>query len=201
MFKNSIIMLNGLPMSGKSTFGRLIAKKLKNSVILKSSELRNQEKVPEKITVDESDSELRLEKDMVYKKMAELGEEAVKNNRVPILDATFHLKRRREVIYNLSKKNIKIYLIELIRPDEEIDGALEQRKKLKRFDNVLNTRENYDIMKSQTETITQEEFENFNFSWVKINISIKKADFFGEWKEEEKEVILKLIKDEKRANP
>jgi len=95
--------------------------------------------------------------------MIELAEKEIKIGVIPILDATFHKKYRREWVYALSRKiGRELYLIWCICNDDRIiKKELEKRKKnALNKDNILNEGGQYCIMKDQFEELDDDEIRN-----------------------------------------
>lgn len=156
-----IIMLYGLPVSGKST----LAKALQDQglgIIIKSVLTRDPKSTRKFTTasIDETVEKTKKEKDDSYKKLLELAELELKKGNTPILDATFHKQYRRQWVYNLCEElNQKLILIWCAWDDEQaIKEVLRKRHEDKSTkDNVLDTWEQYMMMKSQTESLGPEE--------------------------------------------
>jgi predicted kinase len=129
-----IILVAGLPGSGKSYFATRLASHL-GAVYISSDKVRK--------SLDGMGKYTLKDKLSVYKGMADLAEASLTKGEKVVLDATFHLKNMRSLIYTLADKHSSdIYFIyieageELIkkrvakeRPDSEAD--FEVYKKIK----------------------------------------------------------------------
>jgi len=149
----AIIVISGLPGTGKSTLAKELEKLIPNSLIIKSTQLRIT-KVKNDF-FNENLAEIKLEKDRAYNKMIELAQIAIKEGKLPILDATFHKKYRRDFI-NKYFSNLNTLKIHLNCPETIAKKRISKRK----FDSVdgfLNDPTSYDIMKIQSDKIEKNE--------------------------------------------
>jgi predicted kinase len=163
-----VIVLSGLPGSGKSTIASEIAKILPNSTIIKSTKLRNLK--TQQNQFDESSEEVKKEKDNAYFEMIKLAKLDIENGKIPILDATFHKKERRALLKESFPDNL-LLKIHLECPTEISKQRISQRNK-NNIDSFLNKTSDYEIMRSQFDSIT----ENERFIKIKSNeISAKEA--------------------------
>ena len=173
-----IIMLYGLPVSGKSTLAKALQEK-GLGIIIKSVLTRDPRSTKKFTTasIDETVEQTKKEKDESYKKLFELAEQEINQGHNPILDATFHKRYRRQWAYDLAKRlNQQLILIHCNWDDEQgIKAILEKRHEDNSTkDNVLDTWEQYMTMKSQTEALTSEEHKNaVRFSLDKIEDVIR----------------------------
>ena len=163
-----IIMMHGLPLAGKSTAAAKIKKALESegisAEIVKSVATRYGEgnkvlEKPEEL-IDERIEKTRREKDDSYKRMCNLAAEQISEGNLPILDATFHKRRRREWVYELSRKKETGVIIIWVQFDDEdrIRSMLDERKRNHDLgDNILCEWEQYSIMKSQFKPLDEKE--------------------------------------------
>jgi predicted kinase len=112
-----IIIVSGLPGSGKSFFAEQLAKKL-DAAYVNSDRLRK-ELFPKRTYSDD-------EKVIVYKAMLKRMAEATKIGRNIVLDATFHKKNARE-LFTMSTKE-KINFIEVWADEPIIKERLEKSR-------------------------------------------------------------------------
>ncbi|WP_052699084.1 AAA family ATPase [Flagellimonas lutaonensis] len=103
-----IIIVLGLPGSGKSYFAERLAKTIPAEYI--NSDRLRKELLPQR-TYSEA------EKAIVYEAMLEKMEEAIAQKKNVVLDATFHKKETRDLF--LQKVSEKVFFIE-VRADEKI---------------------------------------------------------------------------------
>lgn len=95
-------MLHGQPLAGKSTAAKNIIKVLKKnnlkSEIVKSVHTRHKKSgnLFNKDFVDEDIKETKAEKDEAYSNLCDIAKKLLKQGIIPVLDATFHKKHRRE---------------------------------------------------------------------------------------------------------
>jgi len=158
-------MMHGLPATGKSTIAKEIQKNLPNSVILKSATYR-----PIKHNTsyfDETLSEISQQKDEAYKTLINDAKKAISAGKIPILDATFHKKHRRNWVYKLEKDGITIKILSTRCSDKTITKRIGSRKNKKNADSMLNQKKAFDIMKLQADPLTKD--ENTLKTTLKIN--------------------------------
>ncbi|VVB81428.1 AAA domain protein [uncultured archaeon] len=151
----AIIMMHGLPGTGKSFIAEKIAASLPNTIILKTARFRENLKksLPERF--DENNPQTRKEKDKTYKKIINEARKAIKNGKTPILDATFHKKYRRKWAYNLAKQTkAKLIIISTKCNEHTIFQRLKKRKTTSP-DAFLKTKTAYQIMKKQADALRE----------------------------------------------
>jgi len=140
-----LIIIRGLPGTGKSTLSRKLAERL-DAVHISSDNLRL--KLVEKRTYSER------EKMMVYEKMIENAVEFLRRNKNVILDATFYkrelLEKARKAAEELKKSCI---LVECILSEEKVKERIAQRDKNK--DESEADFQVYKKVKSDFEEITE----------------------------------------------
>ena len=116
-----IILVFGLPGTGKTYFAKRFAKKL-NTLHLNTDIVR--EKLHFKGHYDEKT------KQQVYNELFKQAQMEFKKGADVIVDGTFHVSRRREQLENLSKEeNKKIYYIEIKAGEETARKRLKKSRK------------------------------------------------------------------------
>lgn len=149
-----IIMMHGLPGSGKSFLAEKIAKTIPNSIVLKTVSFRESHNQGAEL-FDETNLQTQEDKDNSYKAVCEEARKAVKAGKIPILDATFHKKYRRTWVYNLAKElNERVVVISVTCDENVIKNRLHKRKTNDK-DDFLKSVESYDIMKKQAEELNE----------------------------------------------
>ncbi len=167
-----IIIVMGLPGSGKSYFAVLLAEKL-NAKYLSSDRVRNVLKMRGKYSLSE--------KLYVYEWLANLTEGALDEKASVVVDATFYLQRTRDLFLEIAERrniNIKFIMIEtpvllvkqrLEKPRKESEADYKVFKKIKKeFEEITipclhltSTSDNIDLMLSSAlEFIQAERNEN-----------------------------------------
>jgi len=117
-----LIMVMGLPGSGKSYFAKKLAEKLE-AVYISSDTIRNKMGLRGKYMLND--------KTYVYQQMTKAALDCIQNKQNAILDATFYLNRFREMIYSLSKdEECPLFLI-MVNADEHV---IQQRLSVPRKD-------------------------------------------------------------------
>ncbi len=166
-----IIILSGLPGTGKSTIAKELEKIIPESIIIKTANLR-EIKINDNF-FDENIKEVKIEKDKAYRKMIEVAKEIIKNNKIPILDATFHKKERRNLLdehFNRSS-TLKVHLV----CSEEISKNRIKERKGVDIDEFLNKIKDYEIMKTQQDLVEKNE------GFIIINTSANTLKEVTEW--------------------
>jgi predicted kinase len=122
MIKDSpqIIMVMGLPGSGKTYFAKALAKKLPGLLINSDIVRKQQQQYPQYSGTDKA---------QVYKEMHELVHKALKTGKKVILDATFSLDKYRRPFYELADRHHLMIKLIMIKSDER---TINQRLKKKR---------------------------------------------------------------------
>jgi len=135
MTKAALIVVCGLPGSGKSFFAKHLSNKIQANYI--SSDLLRKEMFP----VHRSYSE--QEKQLVYDRMLRTSETEIADNKTVIIDATFYKNSLRIPFYQLAiKLNAPLYIFYIeanellikertsaVRPDSEADFSVYLRLK------------------------------------------------------------------------
>lgn len=173
-----IIMVHGLPGTGKSFLARQLSQSTPNSVVLKTVSLRQvRGQGPE--LFDENDKNTREDKDNSYKVLCEVAEKALQEGKTPILDATFHKKYRRQWVYDLANKmNAKLAIISVSCDEALVFERLKRRKEQKDEDAFLNSIEAYAVMKQQQDPLGNEG------NIIQIDPSKEKMDKVLSWLEQ-----------------
>ncbi|MDP4284291.1 MAG: ATP-binding protein [Bacteroidota bacterium] len=99
-----VVIVFGLPGSGKSYFASKLAKKIKADYV-------NSDRIRKKMFKKRTYS--KEEKEAVYHKMLDMMKEDVNQNRNVILDATFHTKETRQPFMKEMERKGGIYFIEI----------------------------------------------------------------------------------------
>ncbi|MBW3001989.1 ATP-binding protein [Candidatus Woesearchaeota archaeon] len=175
----NLIMFVGDPFSGKSFLADKIKSFLEaegNAVfILKTVVTRYKGKKNILFTaqnVDESIESTRIEKDKSYRALLPLAKRVLKQGGVPILDATFHKKYRREWIYRFCKKNnINLLVIHAIFTDKNaiIEQMVLRQANQDYKDNLLASIEAYELMVKQKDLLSAQEIQEYNLSVIQFN--------------------------------
>ncbi len=166
-----IIMMHGLPGAGKSFFAEKIAKTIPNAIILKTVSFRSSHGQGTEL-FDETNPQTREDKDNSYKAVCEEARKAVKAGKVPILDATFHKRYRREWVYNLAKElNERVIVISVTCDENTIKKRLQERKVINDKDAFLKSEEAYKIMKDQSDELNEKGLTVKKFDTSKDNVN------------------------------
>lgn len=138
----SIIMVTGLPGSGKSFF----ASRLAESV---GAEYISSDRIRKKIFDARTYSE--QEKSTVYHEMLRLMSEAGRNEKDVVLDATFYKTFIRNLFLNRAKElSLKVYIIEMTAPF----SLIQKRLSGKREDSEAGLQV-YEQIRQETEPVTE----------------------------------------------
>lgn len=151
-----VIMLHGLPGSGKSFVASRIQSVFPRSVVLKSITRRKVSGFGV-VLFDESCPQTREDKDESYHALCSDARAVIERGGIPVLDATFHKQYRREWVYGLADSlGAKVIVIDVVCPERIIVGRLKRRSGEQGEDAFLNSVDSYNIMKSQNEPIDED---------------------------------------------
>ena len=114
-----IIVVFGLPGSGKSYFAEKLAKKIEADYV--NSDRLRKEMFPARIYSEQ-------EKAAVYNVMLEKMKRAVKQNKNVVLDATFHNNETRKPFTQAGKKKDRICFIEITADEDLISRRLQKER-------------------------------------------------------------------------
>ncbi len=162
--RKGIIMLYGHPMSGKTTAAAKIQNYLRKKGILAeiigSAKHRLKGKAHSSTTgfVDEENVRTKNVKDKAYRGVCKAAAKCLRKNVVPILDATFHKRYRREWVYALAKsEGAAVYLVWLAYDDDKaIKKSLQERREAGKVI-ALHSWGQYAIMRQQTDRVEDNE--------------------------------------------
>lgn len=122
---NWIGFLHGFTAVGKTSFCEYLISQNKNFVHIKNSEIKRSLKK----NYVSSDSEKEGLRNKSYAKSIDLALEEVKNGYIPIIDASFHKKNRRNAIYEKAQAiKAKIFCIHLTCDFSIIEKRIKSRK-------------------------------------------------------------------------
>lgn len=175
----NLIMFIGDPFSGKS----FLADKIKffldsegiPAFIIKTVSARFNDKKDFKFTaqhVDESIASTKAEKDSSYKALLHLAKEILERGGIPILDATFHKKYRREWIYQFCKgQGISLLVVNTIFTDKDvIMKQISSRQSNQDYkDNILASFDAYELMVRQKDNLSDQEIRENDISVMQVN--------------------------------
>ena len=172
-----LIMLQGLPLSGKSTLAAKLKEQFPEVTVLKTTNIRELSKIPSSRDFDETNLETKKQKDESYKILLDQAKLFLNQERIVVLDATFHQLHRRVWVYEFVKQyRIPLLVIKCaLKNQKGIQELLLKRRQSQERDDVLNTYEMYHMMKKQLQKITKEEIQQYqlnikNYNWEKENI-------------------------------
>ena len=114
-----IIVVFGLPGSGKSYFAEKLAKKIEAGYV--NSDRLRKEMFPVRTYSEQ-------EKTAVYNVMLQKMRRALKQNKNVVLDATFHTNETREPFTQAGKKKDRICFIEITADEELIQRRLQKER-------------------------------------------------------------------------
>jgi len=118
-----LVLVCGLPATGKSTVSRNIAKKLK-ATILSTDIIRKQ--------LFSNPTYAGEEKKLIYKTMFLIVEYLLRSDRNVVMDGTFYKSSLRHQVYNISKKTgTRIAIIECRAQNNNIKRRMNRRSKRK----------------------------------------------------------------------
>jgi hypothetical protein len=163
-----IVIVFGLPGSGKSYFAERLAKMI-NTGYINSDMLRKE--MFKKRTYSEQ------EKAAVYFAMLEKMKEALNQNRNLVLDATFHKSESRELFIQELKGRSDIFFIEITANEDLIRQRLKKERSYSEAGYVV-----YKLIRKQWEPFSQPHLllestdENINYMLKKAAAYLKKKD-------------------------
>jgi predicted kinase len=138
-----MIIVSGLPGSGKSYFASRLSEELSATYI--SSDLTRKE-------IDAQGQYAFEDKLNVYEEMAYGAGQQLRNGKRVVIDATFYRKEMRELFYTLAKLlDIKIVFIEIVADEEIIAERLSKPRLTSEADYSV-----YKFVKSQYEALDRE---------------------------------------------
>ncbi len=115
-----IILMAGLPASGKSTLAKALARKIR-ATVLRTDLVRKQ--------LFEKPTYSREEKLLVYKVTFLIAEYLARAKVNVILDGTFYKRELRNKVYQIGKKTrTKVFVVECCAPEAVIKERMERRK-------------------------------------------------------------------------
>ena len=114
-----IIIVFGLPGSGKSFFASLLAKEINAEYI--SSDILRKQIFPHRNYSTE-------EKQKVYDSMLAIVKEAMKQNKILVLDATFYKNDLRRKFFEAAKRMDEVIFIEVQAEEELIEERLQRKR-------------------------------------------------------------------------
>ncbi len=118
-----LVLVCGLPATGKSTIARNIAKRLR-AAHLNTDAIRKR--------LIDSPKYTKEEKALVYKVMLLVAEYLLRSDRNVVIDGTFYRRGFRGQVYNISKRTgARLALVECKSPDESIKRRMERRARRK----------------------------------------------------------------------
>ncbi len=120
-----IIVVFGLPGSGKSYFAEKLAKKIEADYV--NSDRLRKEMFPARTYSEQ-------EKAAVYNVMLAKMRRAVKQNKNVVLDATFHNNETRETFMQAGKKKDRICFIEITASEDLIQRRLQKEREYSEAD-------------------------------------------------------------------
>ncbi|MBD3210209.1 AAA family ATPase [Candidatus Micrarchaeota archaeon] len=165
-----LVIVCGLPGTGKSTLSQLLAGQLPaehlNSDTLRKQMFKNPDYSEE-------------EKEKVYHEMAVRAESLLSSGKNAILDATFYKRKYRKMMADVAgAQDAEVYRIECALPEKETRKRLEKRKELGKGPSDAD----YDVYQS-----LKDEFEPLEGKHLKIDCSAdeeealrKVMEFLGE---------------------
>jgi hypothetical protein len=136
-----VVIVFGLPGSGKSFFASRLAKKMKADYI-------NSDRIRKEMFKKRTYSE--EEKDAVYHKMLDTTKEDLGQNKNVILDATFHKKETRQPFMNVMEGKGGIYFIEITAAESTTRERLKRERPYSEADFRV-----YKIIRSQYEPLKE----------------------------------------------
>jgi len=119
-----LVLITGLPATGKSTIARNLAKRLRG-VLLSTDRIRRQLLKEPRYT--------REEKELIYRVMFLISEYLLRSGITVILDGTFYLRSLRKQVYAAaSKTKSRLVVVECVCPDRVIKRRMIRRSRRRR---------------------------------------------------------------------
>lgn len=112
----TLILIVGLPGTGKSTACRIVFQNLKNCGYLDSDKFAEEQNLFEKFKKADTIIEKNLVREWFYDKKIEKIRLLFKTHKYVVLDAVFNKEELRKKFYKLKKENIKFIIIEIRAP-------------------------------------------------------------------------------------
>lgn len=135
-----MIIVSGLPGSGKSFFASLLAQKI-GARYLNSDRVRRE--------IDARGEYAFEDKLIVYEEMARRASDAIRQGNTVVVDATFYLEEMRNLFVTLAKLlHEKVCFIEIVAPEDLIKERLSQPRLDSEADYSV-----YKLVRSQYERI------------------------------------------------
>lgn len=136
-----LVIVMGLPGSGKSYFAEKLAVKLR-AEHLKSDRIRKDLNLLGRYSLED--------KVVIYSEMKRLSEENLKTGKPVVLDATFHLKKIRQIFYELADKFPDPIFLILVEAEEHV---IRERLSKPREDSEADL-EVYNLIKGKFEAVS-----------------------------------------------
>lgn len=141
-----LVLICGLPATGKSTIARKLAKKI-NAVILRTDKIRKE--------IFPSPTYTEEEKALVYKITFLIAKYLLNAKVNVIIDGTFYKRNLRKEIYKIVEQTkTKLFIIECVAPEEIIKARMYRRRLRKSLSDA--NFEVYKKIKKQFEPIHRE---------------------------------------------
>lgn len=153
MGNNKVLIITfGLTGCGKSFISKILKKKLKNSILIRSDKIRKEifGISPYKKIIVPYGKGIYSKKvsEKVYKKMMEIADDFLKNNKNVIIDASFLKSKWRKKAKRIAlKNNAKFFIIAPFTSERKIKERFLKRKRdvsNGRWEIYLKQKENYD---------------------------------------------------------
>lgn len=114
-----LILVCGLPATGKSTIARKLAKRI-NATILRTDEVRKK--------LFKNPTYSKKEKKLVYAAIFATARKLLNKGENVIIDGTFYRKELREEVYKVAEyTGHKIEVVECLAPEDAIKGRMDRR--------------------------------------------------------------------------
>jgi predicted kinase len=114
-----LVLVTGLPATGKSTIAKNLARKLRGT-LLRTDRIRRR--------LLEKPSYTQEEKELIYRVMFLISEYLLRSGVTVVLDGTFYLRSLRRQVYSLAgKAKSRLVIIECVCPEYVVRRRLERR--------------------------------------------------------------------------